>query len=717
MALKSDSQGFLIGEVVSDILRNPLLASIRADVRDIKTALLGATSGGKGSKNAKIDGSAKIAPPISQRNRDNGPSKVATPARSKGASNLLPPAPKKAATPNGRDASTGKFTKKEKSDDGSNNPAPDDKKSQSLISNLASRITSTTAGAAAGAEEVDPSIKAFKEVSEPMMRGYQTIFGGGDKKESWYKKIFKELNLFRKDESAFNKAENKVLKNIAEKPGGGGEESPGFLGGLMGSISPWVMAAITGVGGALLTGVTAVLGAIFSPIGLAIAAAGAVAWGLFTESGQKFFANMGGKIAEGWDRAVDWFIKSSPKTMELINKGVDKVNKGIEVVADAGNAANDFVNDKTGVNVKEEVMPGYRHKALFDGIKGGDSLTKNGSYTDEEAAKIRELKTSGANTSANVKGGMSLEIQDKISAQAKLNGLDPVMMQKMAAMESGGNANAVSSTGAAGIYQFTGQTASGVGIKNRFDADQNIEGGMKLTKQNSAVLEKSGLPVNAENLYMMHQLGPSAAKEVIMGAASSKSKTDMSASTQKAMNLNYGSNSKTAEDYIATNKKALDDRYASVTKDTGGAQTALAKADDPTQAGRYKYETLEGGSVQVTDSQDGTIGLASDEQANAYRKQQGQAYKNQVASINAMPSLNNLAAGPRSATQTAYAAAPKIPTFSPVSAPAEAPQVKQYLASNSDRNTAAPAPSIDVGQDIKDRNIAHIATGGFSGRG
>jgi hypothetical protein len=140
-------------------------------------------------------------------------------------------------------------------------------------------------------------------------------------------------------------------------------------------------------------------------------------------------------------------------------------------------------------------------------------------------------------------------------------------------------------------------------------------------------------------------------------------------------------------------------------------------ADDPTQAGRYKYEKLEGGQIQVTDNQTGVMELASDEQANAYRKQQGQAYKNQVASINAMPSLNNLAAGPRNPTQTAYAAAPKVPTFGPVSAPAEAPPVKQYLASNSDRNTAASAPIIDVGQDIKDRNIAHIVTGGFSGRG
>ena len=70
----------------------------------------------------------------------------------------------------------------------------------------------------------------------------------------------------------------------------------------------------------------------------------------------------------------------------------------------------------------------YRHKAMFDGIKGGDDLAKYGTYTDAEAKRIRTLKTSAANTSANIPGGISQEIQDKISAQAKKHGLDPVMM-------------------------------------------------------------------------------------------------------------------------------------------------------------------------------------------------------------------------------------------------------------------------------------------------
>jgi soluble lytic murein transglycosylase-like protein len=37
-------------------------------------------------------------------------------------------------------------------------------------------------------------------------------------------------------------------------------------------------------------------------------------------------------------------------------------------------------------------------------------------------------------------------------------------MLKIAAIESGGNPNAISATGAIGVFQFTGQTGTGVGI-------------------------------------------------------------------------------------------------------------------------------------------------------------------------------------------------------------------------------------------------------------
>ena len=408
---------------------------------------------------------------------------------------------------------------------------------------------------------------------------------------------------------------------------------------------------------------------------------------------------LGTKAAEGVKSGVEYLGNNT-----TVGKGIKAAGQGAAAIAEKAPAAAERAYNVTAAaagSALEAIMPkGYRHKALFDGIKGGDSLTKYGSYTDEEAALVRELKTSGANTSANVKGGMSLEVQGKISAQAKRAGLDPVMMQKIAAMESGGNANAISSTGAIGIYQFTGQTASGVGIKNRFDVDQNIEGGMKLTKQNQAMLEDAKLPVTAENLYMMHQLGPKAAKEVIRGAASGKSKEELSADTQKAMNLNYGAKSKTAADYIATNKKALDDRYAAVTKDAGGAQTAVAKADSPSPAA---------GQVAAVSPAQPPAPAAKPAAVPA------EPANPAVAQAVTPPATPNYV-GPTATPVVAAVAVPPVPAGPQAAPVAEAPQVTVPMASNSARQPAVVvAGGGEVGQDLRERGIAHIATGGLGG--
>jgi hypothetical protein len=239
--------------------------------------------------------------------------------------------------------------------------------------------------------------------------------------------------------------------------------------------------------------------------------------------------------------------------------------------------------------VDPATLKGTRTKQQFDG-KGGEALTKYGTYTDEEANKIRELRASGANTSANVTGGMSPEIRDKIIMYSEKYGLDPQRMLKMAAMESGGNPNAVSATGASGVYQFTGQTATGVGIKNRFDADQNIAGGMELTKRNVEMMKRQGIEPTAENIYMYHQLGPKAASEVIQAAQQGQDISSLSKSTQEAVRLNYGANSKTAQEYVQTNATALDKRYASVVKG-GDEAIATARAGTPVMPGAKPTET------------------------------------------------------------------------------------------------------------------------------
>ncbi len=140
-------------------------------------------------------------------------------------------------------------------------------------------------------------------------------------------------------------------------------------------------------------------------------------------------------------------------------------------------------------------------------------------------------------------------------------------------------------------------------------------------------------------------------------------------------------------------------------------------ADDPTQGGRYKYETLEGGKVQVTDNESGTIELASDEQANAYRKQQGKPYLDKVAAINSgdMSMYNRLASGPVNTASMVSAPVPSAPVMPTSPKIADAPQVVQPLSSPEKRPIMVSVTAQDVSQDVSDRRVAHIVTGGLSG--
>lgn len=564
--------------------------------------------------------------------------------------------------------------------------------SNSLFRNLLSRLKDHSPRLSApdlgDFEKIDPNVEAAKEVSKlvggPLATvgkltksGASRAFGiGKDATLPWFRKIFTVLKESHDDQSEFALAQGRTLKEIDKKTGEGTRGGGGIFGGIADMFKGGIGGLLRGGGGLLSTLLGGalkfgkfglkrmpLLGALFAGgsalasifggddpnktaaqnredrftgagsgigaligggIGLLGGPVGAMIGGIVGDKVGEIvggwlatvdWSKVGAQISGTWDSAVgtlkdDWkavtdklssisktvgdawdsilsgakaFLKNKfgIDTDAIIKKASDIVKPAVDAAKGAGTAAVDYVKDRAakmahpyvtaaknavsaGQGVLEDVIPGYRHKSGFDGLKGGSSLSKYGSYTNEEANTIRQLKTSGANTSASLKGGMPREIQEKIIAQAQAAGLDPRMMLEFAAMESGGNANAISSTGAIGIYQETGKTASALGVKNRFDVDQNIAGGMKLARDNSAILAKAGLPVNPENLYMMHQLGPTAAKEVIKGAANGLSISDLSASTKKAVALNYGAGSKTAADYLSKNSTALDARVDSV---------------------------------------------------------------------------------------------------------------------------------------------------------
>lgn len=195
---------------------------------------------------------------------------------------------------------------------------------------------------------------------------------------------------------------------------------------------------------------------------------------------------------------------------------------------------------------------GERKKFTFTGFKGSEGVSKFGSYTDQEAAILVNLRNRNADTSASLKSRP--DIVAMVRRKARAAGLDENRILKVMFYESGGNPNAVSATGAIGLFQFTGATATAMGIKNRFDPEQNVDGALKLYRDNMRHVGQSELAN-----YMVHQIGPSAAKELVKAKPSTRI-SSLSKDTQKLLKHNNAKGSETVGSYLARTQTAMDSR-------------------------------------------------------------------------------------------------------------------------------------------------------------
>lgn len=241
---------------------------------------------------------------------------------------------------------------------------------------------------------------------------------------------------------------------------------------------------------------------------------------------------------------------------------------------------------------------------------------KAGNWTDAELASIDAARASGEKFRGGV--GLTESTKAKINATAEKYGIPPENLMAMAQMESGGNTNAVSSTGAAGIFQFTGGTAKTYGIKNRFDEDENIDAGARLYKDNYNSLKKGlGREPTADEVYLAHQQGAGSIKNKngalgIIRAAETGG--DVSAQTKKNMSVNVGAGNNAAG-FIAANKKHLasaaakaqvtlkDDTYANINKNA--PKEGLAdKAEDKLRSAADSLGIPRIGGGHYTDKED-----------------------------------------------------------------------------------------------------------------
>lgn len=158
--------------------------------------------------------------------------------------------------------------------------------------------------------------------------------------------------------------------------------------------------------------------------------------------------------------------------------------------------------------------------------------------------------------------GMTDYTKSLIRSAAKRHDIPEEWLLAMVQFESGGSPNAVSSTGAIGLMQFTNGTAKAMGLTNRFDAAQNIDKGAMLMLENIKSLKaanvrlakakKNQIPIDLTSVYLSHQMGVGGAIELYN---SSLNGGEISDQVKKNMGLNLGE--KGAADYIEANTKAM----------------------------------------------------------------------------------------------------------------------------------------------------------------
>ena len=867
MALKHDAQGFLVGDPIDIGRALAVWDDIRSDVRAIRKAVIGASEasvkgGGRNSDASRVSaprGGMEEADPAvkaSPRSRDRAASaiparrysdeipallrEVVIPARGqgeKGASASEKPGspdavarPKQKsaqqiAKPAGRDG-RGRFTKGDGRQDGAPpNDSADDAETGALRS-IADRIVGAVAESSGGMEEADPAVKAFNEVAQPMARGYEMLTGGSeDKKQTGLlRRVFGTLDSFRKEESAFNKAANRSLKNLEAKPEGGENKGSGFasllssipifgpalaaianfpgkvLGGVLGG-SKWAGAGLAGLGKGALGAGKGLLKRI--PILGALLSLGEAGADIYSSENDDNLSRRekdknAGRAVGGAAGGIGGMLAGAA-TGAAIGSAIPVIGTAIGAVV--GGAAGMFFGDKAGKIIGETMggwvndlraadIPGQISNAwnevkvtalgTWDWIKSGwddavsglgeifKTIEKTwGGFVDSTKAgwdTIANLFTSAYDglKSLPVIGPAIQAVEDAAKKTAEAAGA-AAAAAKARVVEVGTKAVDTAKSAAGTAWDGAKSAAANLvpeGLKNKVAARRAIETGADYKQGNIAGLDDAHTRalvastaatesgggkldvVNSAGYMGRYQAGAgwlADAGQINGGSAAVKAamKADGFTSEYKwgqsggmtrflkddknwANGMSYDKYLSSADAQDAAFKTNSDKSYQSLVKK--GVITKDMSQDDIAGILKARHIAGEGGAAQAARGAEGPAD-ANGTTALKYKTDlaAGNIYTKAFSSSAATATPVAVAQSPSpvvsAAPVVATVQAPKAPSFSAPPPIADAPAMVDPLASNAagGKKTAAVTVSApDAGQDLRDRKIAHIVTGGLS---
>lgn len=668
LKLKSDSAGFLIGDPIDIGHAVDHLRGIKNDVAAIRQAVIKGSAGNNRSQGTQ-PATARIA--------------AAVPAGRQSATGLKSTQAVVVAT-RGRDSS-GRFT--------STGAAVNSRNQPSGIVLPLNRAGRFVVAGTDGVANADPTVKAFKEVAEPMQRGYSALFGGGDKKERWFRRIFGELKLFRKEETAYQKAANKALKNIENKKevGGTATNTSTSIWNKIPVISPMIRGIGRGVGN----------------IGKGILGAGKGLFRRIPILGALLAA--GGAISDIYGYESDDSLSSLDKY-----KGIGKASGGLAGTfggmfagAAAGSLAGPigtvvggvvgaFLGDQAGQVIGEkfgEWTNDLREADIPGKIIGvWDSAVK---IFSDAWRKTKEIGSKAVDIAVEQIDGLNTYID-------KNTGINPQELGKAWWDRTNSNLSEALSGVKKGIDWVGDNTTIGKGVKELVRSEglsrvlRRDDGSLE-TRQGGSRAWRNNNPGNLRYgnfAKSMGAVGADADGYAVFGDADS----GRAARAKLLFESQGGKKLKTNADYGAglgyQDKTLLQAVAAYVppedSNDTAAYQKLVLSAAGGVNKRMGDYSPVERQAI-----------LGAFEKREGFR-QGSVTVANSAVRLPAATVSAPSGAKPILPMTTSYSEAP--PTITPLGTVVQ------------DRPITVNLPSQDVGQDIGDRDIAHIATGGISRR-
>lgn len=138
--------------------------------------------------------------------------------------------------------------------------------------------------------------------------------------------------------------------------------------------------------------------------------------------------------------------------------------------------AAEIANLSNGFSIRLE-----RHEIFGDIIRLYTGADDN-SYIDVPTAQVTSFEPAPP-APQTVAAAKAVDLNEVIREVSRRSRLDADFITSVIRAESGGNANAVSQKGARGLMQLMPGTADQLGVKNSFDASENVDGGVRYLLQ------------------------------------------------------------------------------------------------------------------------------------------------------------------------------------------------------------------------------------------